>query len=249
VLISLAPILGGLVTAFSIGVRGGAPFGALGFVLGMLVMAGIMLSPTRISIGADGILTRWLGRRRFHAFSETDRVDPIEKRLSNKTYLFVQLTKKNGEQVNLPIGQKRWSEDDFAAVNERIREAIEVYKSGRIEANASALERKGRAPADWIVALRAVGAGANADMRTAPVSGEQLLRILEDPGAEPRARASAAVALSARGSEEDNQRIRIAADATAAPKLRIVLQKVTEPEASDEELGAMLAELEATEAS
>ena len=100
-----------LIAATFVGMRvvGGAvaPFAGLAFAVFMLMVSVVMLVKTRISIGADGILTEWLGRRRFHAFSDIREVVPMERAASTKRYLGIELRKHDGSTTFLPIGQAR----------------------------------------------------------------------------------------------------------------------------------------------
>lgn len=235
------PLLGVLApTAVPWGIASGAML--LPFAISSLLI------PTKITIGADGILTKWLRWRSYFPFSEVAQVSPVDQHVLNKVYRGVQITLRDGTSKFLPITQKGWGEEAYDATIERIREAIEVYRAGYAGTNASVLARNGRAPREWVTALRQIGEGANADMRTAPVQIEQLLRMVEDLGASAIVRASAAVALAARGSDDDRARIRVAAEATAAPKLRVALEKASTADTEEEELGEALAELEAHEA-
>src|SRR5262249_5775644 len=70
----------------------------------------------------------------------------------------------------------------------------------------------------WAAALRALGAGAREG--TAGESRARLLRIAEDPAAEAVERVAAAVALGGDLDEESRARLRAAAAARAAPRLR-----------------------------
>jgi hypothetical protein len=95
--------------------------------------------------------------------------------------------------------------------------------------------------------LRAIGTGANADHRTAPISRDQLWQIVEHAGSRPSARAGAAIALAEGLDDAGRVRLQKAAGATASPKIRVAIEKAaTSP--SDEELREALAELEQEEA-
>jgi hypothetical protein len=108
------------------------------------------------------------------------------------------------------------------------------------------LDRRERPVGDWITTLRSIGTGANAAHRIAPVAPERLWRIVEDPSARAVARAAAAVALGARIDDEGRARLKAAADATAAPKLRIALFAAADS-AEEAELEEALRDLEATD--
>ena len=251
-LIPVAPVLGIFVAMPIVAsLFGPTAMGAAVAAMAMLIpfAVGCMVVPTKITIGADGILTKWLRWRSYFPFSEVQALGPVDRRVLNKVYRGVEISLRDGTNKFLPITQKGWGDDDYNAVVERIREAVDVHRAGNVGTSNSALARNGRSPREWVTALRRVGEGANADMRTAPVASEQLLRIVEDLGASGLSRASAAIALAARGSEGERARIRVAAGATAAPKLRIALEKASANDADEEQLGAALAELEAHEGS
>jgi hypothetical protein len=113
-------------------------------------------------------------------------------------------------------------------IHERIREAFEAHGRGDVTLAAAALRRGTRDVAAWIRALQAIGSGASADHRTAPVPPDQLWRIVEDPHAEPGARAGAAVVLRGSLDEAGRSRLLAAAGATAQPRVRIALEAAGE---------------------
>ena len=69
-----------------------------------------------------------------------------------------------------------------------------------------------------------IAAKAEGMFRESPILPERLWQVIEDAKADISARAAAAIALSRTMSEQDRSRLRIAARATAAPKLRIALE-------------------------
>ena len=76
-------------------------------------------------------------------------------------------------------------------------------------------------------------------------TSNRLWRVLDTPAASDADRAAAAVALAAAGSEPDRQRLRIAAESTANPALRILLRQAAEEgDADDQGVAETLAELE-----
>jgi hypothetical protein len=122
-------------------------------------------------------------------------------------------------------------------VIERMSQALREHRANKAEAAIrSALpDRAGRDAREWVQALRRAGSGGNDDHRTAAVRSDVLWRVVEDPAAPPQERAVAAVALSATLDDGAKQRIRIAAEATAAPEIRAVLEAVA-AEADEAEL-------------
>jgi hypothetical protein len=86
-------------------------------------------------------------------------------------------------------------------------------------------------------------------MRTAPIPRERLFRVVEDASLDPTSRAAAAVALGLELDDEGRARLRAAAEAMAAPKLRFAIEKAASPHAAeDSAIKAALAELEIEEA-
>jgi hypothetical protein len=225
--IFMLPALGAMLIAGFARASGHPGAAAVLMPLIMLSMAVTLIVPTRIRVGADGISTRWLGRERFHAFKDIERVAPYESGFGTRKYVGLELTLRSGKSIRLPVGQKMWSDRESSLLFERVREAIDVYRSAAAGVDASALARRGREPGDWIRSLRAIGAGAGADMRTAAVPVEQLLSVVLDSTARAIDRASAAVAVAPVLPAEDRQRIRVAAEMAASPKLRVALERAS----------------------
>jgi hypothetical protein len=98
-----------------------------------------------------------------------------------------------------------------------------------------------RTVSEWVTSLRAIGAGANADTRTAPFPRERLLRIVEDPTSPADDRAAAAVAVGASLGAEDRLRLRSVADAVVAPRLRVAIEAAAGDD--DAELETALAQV------
>jgi hypothetical protein len=241
---TLGMFLGGGLGALLLGPKGVLAGTAFLFV-SLAAILTTTLSRTQVDVGADGILTRWFGKERYFPFSQIRWVNPWEGKQLNKTYLGVELVMRSGEVARVLVGQKRWAEEEAGLLIERIREAIDAYTEGMAGDDASVLGRKGRDPKDWLTRLRAIGAEANADMRTPPIPKERLWRIVEDASAKAVSRACAAVALAGQLPPSERQRIRVVAETTASPKLRVALEQATLRETSDDALAASLAELEA----
>lgn len=208
---------------------------------------GLIFAPTRVRVGVDGVATRWLGRERFVPFSRVRGVQTYEERVGGKTYFGVALDLDGGERVKIPAGQKGFTSMNTAELEERIREALALHREGAGPVDERLLARGRRAVPEWIASLRALGAGANADLRTPPVPPEKLLRIAEDAAAAPLVRVSAAVAAAA-AAPDAKRRVRLAARTTASPKLRVALERVSADDATDETIAEALADLDAAEA-
>jgi hypothetical protein len=216
------------------------------FVLALAVALGLTVAPTRLSVGADGIVLRWLGRQRFIGYEDIELVTRFDRSWGRSRIVGLSLLLRSNEQVMVPISSSNWPKAGAVdLIEERIREAMETYRTGGAAADAALLRRGERRLGEWVAALRALGAGANADMRTAPVPRERLFRIVEDPACAPTDRAAAAVALGGDGALDDDgrARLRAVAEATAAPRLRVAIEKAAAAPDSAE-LEAALADVE-----
>jgi hypothetical protein len=211
--------------------------------IAMLVLAAV---PTKLTVGADGLVLTWLGRRRFISYRDIDRVVIDEGGWVRSRRIGARVKLRSGEDLVLPSNQL--SGEDTADLEARIREAIEAFGATESAADTALLQRGRRTLSEWIPALRAIGAGANADMRTALVTRERLLSIVRSPVARPADRAAAAVALGSGLDAVDRAALQGATEAIAAPRLRVVLEAVR-GDASDADLAVALAELEEAEAS
>lgn len=191
------------------------------FAIGLAAV--LMVIPTRVEVGADGVLMKWLGRRRFIPSSEIVAALHYEDGFGRNRYVGAKLVLHDGQEVKIPLGS-RWSDDDAHGLVERIREAVEAYKRGDVESSAALLDRGARPIAEWVRMLKSLGAGASATLRTAAMDSERLWHLLESPSAPPKHRAAAAVALATSDEDGARDRIRVAASAVAEPKLRVALE-------------------------
>jgi hypothetical protein len=173
-----------------------------------------------LSIGTDGFLVRWLGTRRLVRFADVAAFSWREAAFLGALHLDVKL--RSGRVETLTLHRRS---PDFQGVVERLHQAFTAtHGELTTEASVAVLARRDRPLPAWIASLRALGAGANATHRDAPVAPEALLRIVEDAGAEPESRAAAAIALTGEADEGRRARILSAARSVAAPKLRVALE-------------------------
>ena len=199
--------------------------------------------PAKLHVGADGVLLTWHWKRRFIPYSRLARASRFERAYNKGTRVGVELALVTGEVVSVPVTSGP-AESTIAMIIERIRDASERSADGSV--TAAALVRGSRPTSQWIAHLRAIGVGANVNHRRAPIDPAQLFRVLEDGGQPPPVRAAAALALASRGEEDTRARLRVAAEATAAPKLRVALEAAADP-ARDAEMQTLLEELEEEE--
>jgi hypothetical protein len=226
-----------------------SPIGvALAVPLFVVYVFTLLLAPTRLRIGVDGVVTRWLGRETFVPFARVTDVRGYRHRSGNKIYFGVELALDGGETVRIPCGQEGWSTVARDEIMTRIQDALDVHRRTGTKLDPALLARHGRDTGGWVRALRGIGAGANAGMRTPPIAPERLLDVVEDPAAPAVARVGAAVAVLPSMPTEARNRVRIAAEKTASPPLRRALERVLEAERDDAAAAEALAELEAAEA-
>ena len=209
----------------------------------------MFLTRTQVTVGADGVLRSWLGKKEFWSYGDIASVTRfLDASMWRKhKWQGVELELRSGERVRLPITSKNGlKQGQIDLVIERIREAMESHRQGEPAADTALLARHARPVADWIQSLRAIGSGAHVDHRTAPVGPERLFRIVEDPSLPPSARAGAAVALGASLDEGGKARLKGVAEAIAAPKLRIAIEAaaVGDDAALTEALAALESEAE-----
>ncbi len=211
--------------------------------LTMIALILVMVMPTRLLVGADGLAMRWLWRERFIPWSDYQGMSSSDFGFGRNKYHGLRVWLKSGEEVVLPVEQRVWGTGDTEMIAERIEQAAAVHRRGGGAGAATALTRGERSIAEWLQVLRGIGAGAVASLRTAAVPLDSLYGVLDDPKKAPAVRAAAAVALAASEDAGARQRIRIAADATAHPRLRIALERAADG-AADADLGEALDDVE-----
>jgi|GEM_PF-1591375 len=220
-----------------------APYVTVGLLLVLVAYSlGLALAPTTVRIGTDGILTRWLGRRRFIPFTQITSTGVYEETVASKQWHGVRLVLRGGELVKLPAGQTEIGAAEARRLWRRIEDARAARAAGARAVDV--LARGQRSFVEWVRDLRRMGAGAQGH-RTAAVPTDILLRVVEDGAASAVDRASAAVAVLAAADPEAKRRVRVAADTTASPKLRVALTRIAESSGTDDdaEVAAALEQL------
>lgn len=221
------------------------------FVIWLFAMAALglaALAPTKLTIGGDGLLVRWLGRARYIPYSDIRSVHLMfHDQVGQAAYLAgrgaegacgVQLWLTSGEVV--PLHVRRESD----RIHERIAEVVDAWwrRDGALE--TALVSRGTRDARAWLRALRGIGAKATTGYRTTSMADE-LWRIVEDVAASAEARAGAAFALRDAWGEEGRARLGRIAAATASPRLRIAIDRAASVEEDEEAFAAALAEVTA----
>jgi hypothetical protein len=222
----------------------GMPFlGGLGF-LGYAASIAQVMIPAKVSVGADGVLVAWMGSRRFVPIDAIRgaRVVTEEGGWSGQYSIIVEVDLKSGESLRI-LGQVGkmdpfkgrdtvYNAGRVAAANsvaERINEAVELHGEGGKEVAwaANVLAREARPIPDWLAALKALRDRTQTFREGGAPTRDDLWQIVEDPNAQPTRRAAAAVALGPL-EETDRGRLRVAAESSVAPKLRVAFEAAAE---------------------
>jgi hypothetical protein len=193
-------------------------------LVGLLVYLNL---PGYVDLGADGLLLDLRDGRRFVGFGDLDEAVVYREHALGKRFVGVRLTfgEESGEALQIPLGEDQFGAGDRAVqLAAAITAALRAFRERDFAEEASLLSCGGRSASAWAARLGAVGEGANAGPREAPVPPERLLRIAENPGAPPALRAGAAVAARARLDADGRARLRIAAQGTASPELQAALE-------------------------
>lgn len=217
--------------------------------LGVIGMAAAIAAPiyfvnATVHVGADGLLIVHRLGKRFVPWAEVESVDPYVRGVAVKTRNEVGKVGKVGEVLEIPTTSRfqlyyEYEKAAQAAFVTRAREALEAYRRGDLVDAAALLSRRGRPVDEWIRALLDRGG----DFRAAPVPDDRLWQVVESATATPTARAGAAAVLARSTEEQGRARLRIAAEACASPRLRVVLDKAASG-APEDEVHAALAEVE-----
>lgn len=181
----------------------------------------------KVVVGSDGILVRRsLRRNRYVPFAEVDAV--------NVDGGEVVVTRRSG--TPLRFGMERTQSSSWLHSADGLARRIEQARLRRaaFEAPSQALVARGdRSAREWLEALGALGDETRASYRGATVPRDALWHAIEDVAAAPDVRAGAAVALRGRLDGVERERLRLAADACASPRLRVALAAVGRAEDDD----------------
>jgi hypothetical protein len=210
----------------------------------------VAMAPSRIAVGVDGILVRWLWRERFFPAVRIDRVVRGREGGGDDGENALTIVLRDGSRATIHASLPRFSRrDDVLARNprlvreallRRIEAALAAFRAGASGPDVSALVRRGtRTSREWLEALGRLRSSDEGGYRDTIVRDEDLFRIVEDPSAPEDARAGAATALRRSLDAEGRARVRVAASTTASPGLRVVLDA-----AAGEDDAALAAALE-----
>lgn len=178
-----------------------------------------LVLPQQVEIGRDGVLLRWLSKRRFIPFTAITEV--------HETPLGFAMTLEGERTVEVRLTQRdKAASARTKSILKRIesrREALAELSPGEEQSLLSRGERELDA---WLRDVRSLGEPSAHGYRAIAVPRERLWAVLENPAADPSAREGAAVALHASIDEAERERLTAVGRATASPRLRVALDAV-----------------------
>lgn len=234
----LGMVLAGMISSVFAGALGalGPVFAILLAVVGMIA-GGTIIGRTQpeVTIGSDGLaVKRGLAKPRFVPYAELESLS-VARRTNTKNAPFwaIELTRRDAAPE--VIGSLQANEAELATGLVRGMHKAMAERRGAPDAETAgaALDRRDGSIADWLGELRKL-ADLGEGYRNAALTEEQLVALLESPTASPQHRIGAAVVLRKREASAD--RIRVAAEAIANPKVRVALEAVADGDAEREEL-------------
>lgn len=226
------------------------PIFSVALVSLVVLIAGVVV-PTRVIVGGDGVLLRWLGTVKFVPWSRVTDVEPFDGgvmlALDGRRDASTRdaSTKREDEWLTLrmPAEHERYHPERDAMV-ERMVAALRAHGPAREEALARVLDRSGGRTRDWVKAMRGLVRPAGG-FRAAVVPAERLWQVVENPRADRTSRTGAAIALAPTLQGQERLRLRAAAAGCAEPRLRLALRTAAdEATAPDEALAEALDALE-----
>lgn len=207
--------------------------------LGVGALFALLLSSATFFVGADGLRITTRLDDRFVPWSDVV--------VARQTVRGIEMDTRQGN-VDLSVTSHFWPYYEHekvahASLWASVQTALAAFRASTASDAATLLERRGRPFDEWQRGLARRDGGGEGDFRTATIDDGKLWEVVESATAKPTARAAAA-ALLARGADEPARvRLRVASEASAAPRLRVVLDEAARG-ASEEELAQALAEVE-----
>jgi hypothetical protein len=238
-----AALAGMLATGASEGFNGWV---VLAVLLPFLALFGWLLTRrlADITIASDGLSWKKGSERRYIEFDQLESVEvkqyelPTERWRSESMWA-ITLALANGTKEELGDFEHFLQAEPVA---EAISAAKAAWSADRPPVpGLGALENVGESVSAWITSLRNL-AEADTSYRTTTLTEDQLAEIVDDGAARPVHRVAAAVVLATKDRHAGRDRIRIAAEATANPKLRIALTSIANDEIEDSALEEAIAE-------
>ena len=196
----------------------------------------LLFWPAHVVVGADGILWRWYGARRFIPWKEVVAQEGTDRIAGG--YHDIVIQRRDGSAMRLPQAATA-SSIDQASLRARVDALFHAHAEHGNDAVIDRLVRSSRSLVSWRAALGRVR--GNEGYREMGIPDETLWRIVEDASAPEDARVGAAVAL--RHAEDAAPRLRVAAGAVVSPQLRVALEAAADPALEESALDEALARI------
>lgn len=198
-----------------------------------LVQIVLVVWPSQVKVGADGVLVRWLLIRRFIGHSEINAADLGHWRSGKSRQYVVCIATKNGRDVVLPLPRTRQDgRQQGRLLVLRLRECSIVQDDTTLAETLPQLDRNGTSPGEWFSDLRT--RARQDSYRIAAVTLDRLMLVIEDSRCPADRRGAAAVVAMSMAGPDELERMRIATSATAHEELRHLLDGVALGVTSDD---------------
>jgi hypothetical protein len=203
-------------------------------VLGMVTLQVLGLIKTKVTIGADGVTSSWLGRKTTVPLTDVASLEVIERTMFSPGT--VRIHRKSGAPFELLIGLRGNNpfepfsvEDESQRIMERIRDAMAKGVTAEpVEFRAWAERRQGMPEERFVAALRGA-LEAYRDGEAMPFTRTELWAVLENVRATELERVAAAIALGpAQSTLDDKTRAHFeeVRASTALPRLELALSAI-----------------------
>ena len=194
-------------------------FAVMGAYVGVAAGAALAFRrASRIAVGLDGVYVGGSSRPRFFAFRDVDE--------ARERHGDLELVRRGRVLLRLQFHGEDAARRE--AIGARIRDGIARASAAARDAAANFV-----ASASSTTVARSAHGGA--DYRVPSVSRDALWSLVEGQGVHAEARAAAARVLADTGDAPERDRLRVAAERCADPKLRVVLEEFAEDAAHDDD--------------
>ncbi len=192
----------------------GQAFDAWGPLLvgGALALAFFGRRVSGLLLDDRGVTRVWALSLQFVPWERVGGVDPWDTLPQTRGYTAgLDLRLDDGSTVRMPLTSDRAHRPRMDALAARILREAGARRVGARDPRDAVLSRGDRDVGAWLLAVRALGVGADGEFHRADVAREALWRVFEDPARSDEHRAAAAAALTATDHDDDLARVRVMA--------------------------------------
>jgi hypothetical protein len=195
------------------------------------IFAYLKLGLTTVTLASDGVRKHGVFGSRFIAWRDVVEVVPL---LDAFRPLGIRLVARDGRGMNLEA-----SGDQYLELRERLEEDRRNFEARIVSGlDPDLFARKGLSVEAWRVRVAEV-VGAGGSFRTAEIRLEDVVCVLEDPGADAEVRVGAALALAALEPVKAARIVGLTAHHVGEDRLRAALVEATEREPDEEVLDSV----------